>query len=753
MFESHHHVAISSIKFLERDLVRVPPSPESHMKHFLRVAAQKRPDLADPCFKFTVRCPYIVKHVLWHAHELDSPRFRDSELSNLLRNFFEPISEGSRTFQAWRCLSVKMEIRRALLVRKGLGYSSLQIASTPLQVMSIHGLFHILRDLWERAGDKLNVFPMLSPSPLTLAIQNRHEPIWKFILLAKAKVDNGIPVPLIAAIQVDDMEAFDALLEAKADVNGFYSFVQTERLSPDTNKMRPDTPLKAALRPSRKPNRRYFLQRLLDRGADVNFKTGSRTNLELAVQYADEESVRILLDTNTKVRSPDHLLRLAAQNRKSNLVPLFVKLGANIEEPFEGVLPLVWGLREGNLPNVRSLLEMSDTRIDLSCQEHREAILSALSKRDRRNIFPLLFESNPYINWRDCETDTLSRAAISYPKYEYELRGLGLDGSNSALQCVKGTAHCQISLFDTLLNAGAGPSVSVNFGSGCPLTAGAFHGRLYHFRALLDQEKLHVKQEQRTLFRTVLFVLMSGRLGIESWKSHDNRWKPYGNEYLCPKHLEVLQLLFDGDLNVYIPIYDFLDPLIPLVYINGEGYEINNPCHLYRKGYYGYFSRLWFSIMWNLQNGTFPQLPLRSQLLRWQFPGTLPHQLSIVTRLTALSRARPTYFIKLSMRRNRSQFIIVPVQQEFRKPLSQKSGDRRWKKYKPESFGFRGFTQVPDKGVGTGLSNTEVYVASGKVEAYCDSRCTRNIGWALLASLVGLFSFFIALLLSTREYS
>ncbi|KAL7755782.1 hypothetical protein ACKLNR_014309 [Fusarium oxysporum f. sp. zingiberi] len=753
IFESHHHVSISSIKFLQRDLVWVPPSPESRMKHFLRVAAQKRPDLADPCFEFTVRCPYIVKHVLWHAHELDSPRFRDSELSNLLRNFFEPISEGSWTFQAWRRLSVKMEIRRALLVRKGLGYSSLQISSTPLQVMSIHGLFHILRDLWERAEDELNVVPMLSPSPLTLAIKNRHEPIWKFILLAKAKVDNGTPGPLIAAIQVDDMEAFDALLEAKADVNESYRLFQTERLSTNPNKIRPDTPLKAALRHSRKSSQRYFLQRLLDRGADVNFKTGSRTTLELAVQYADEESFRILLDTNTKVYSPDHLLWLAAQNRKSNLVPLFVKLGANIEEPFEGVLPLVWALRVGNLPNVRSLLEMSGTRIDLSCQDHREAILSALSKRDRRNIFPLLFESNPHINWRDCEADTLSRAVISYPKYEYELRGLGLDGSNFALQCVKGTAHCQISLFDTLLNAGADPSVSVNFGSGSTLTAAAVHGRLHHFRALLDQEKLHVKQEQRTLFRTALFVLMSGHLGIESWKSPDNRRKPFGNEYLCPKHLEVLQLLFDGDLNVYIPIYDFLDPLIPLVYINGEGYEINNPCHLYRKGYYGCFSRLWFSIMWNLQNGTFPQLPLRSQLLRWQFPGTLPHQLIIVTKLTALSRAQPTYFIKLSMRRNRSQFIIVPVQQEVRKSLSQKSGDRRWKRYKPESFGPRGFTQVPDRGVGTGLSNTKVYVASGKVEAYCDSRYSRNIGWALLASLVGLFSSFIALLLSTREYS
>ncbi|RKL00265.1 hypothetical protein BFJ71_g5753 [Fusarium oxysporum] len=754
LFESHQHVAISSIKFLERDLVWVPPSPKFGIKQFFWDTALNRSDPSGPYVEFTVIFPYIVKHVLWHAHELDSPKFRHSELSNLLRNFFEPISQGSSSFQTWRRLSVKMESRRARFARS-VGYSSLQISSTPLQVMSIHGLFHILRDLWERARDELNVFHILSPSPLTLAIKYRHELIWKFILLAKAKVNNGGPGPLTSAIEYDDMEAFEALLEAKADVNHVYPLpIHMARYfgsRPDLR--RPETPLEAALWHSRKQSRRYFIQRLLDGGADVNPKTRTGTTLDLAVQYADEEAVRILLDANTEVYNPDRLLSLAVRNRKFNLVPLFVKLGANIEEPFEGVLPLVWALREGNLANVRSLLEMSDTRIDLSCQDHREAILSALSKRDRRNIFPLLFESNPHINWRDCETDTLSRAVISYPKYEYEIRGLGFDGSNFALQCNEGTAHRQLSLFDTLFNAGADQYVSVNFDSGSTLTAAAFHGRLHHFRALLDQENFHVKQKQKTLFRTALFVLMCGRLGIESWKSPDNRRKPFGNEYLRPKHLEVLQLLFDGDLNVYIPIYDFLDSLIPLIYLNGKGFEINNPCHLYRKGYYGCFSRLWFSIMWNLQNGAFPELPLRSQLLRWQFPGTLPHQLTIVTKLTALSRTRPTCFIKLSMRRNRSQFIIVPVQQKVRKSLNQKSGDRRWKRYKPESFGSTGFTQVPDKGVGTGLSNTEADVASGKVEAYCDSHYSRNIGWAPIASLVGLLSFFIALLLSTRDYS
>ncbi|KAF5622086.1 het-E-1 heterokaryon incompatibility protein [Fusarium tjaetaba] len=293
MIESHHHIAISSIRFLERDLVLMPrdtkPFPEPEPT--LWVIARNRSHADGPCVKLTVQCHYIVK----------SPY---------------------RT-------------------------------STPLQVMSIYGLFHILRDLWENAGGELDICPKSTSSPLTLAVQNGHESMWRFILLAKGKLNNGYPGPLVAAIQHNNEKAFEALIEAKADVNyGTFTWPYC------TGEF--DTPLKAALSSSIKQNRRYIIQRLLDGGADVNLRIGSVTAMELAIKSADEETVKLLLDANTKAYNPNYFLSLAAQNEKFNLITLFVNLGANVEEPWEGALPLVLALREGNISAVQYLLEMPD---------------------------------------------------------------------------------------------------------------------------------------------------------------------------------------------------------------------------------------------------------------------------------------------------------------------------------------------------------------------------------------------------------
>ncbi|SCO87393.1 related to vegetatible incompatibility protein HET-E-1 [Fusarium oxysporum] len=57
ILESHHHVAISSINFLERDLAWVPPSPESRMKHFLRVSAPKQSGPGGSWVEFQVAVP------------------------------------------------------------------------------------------------------------------------------------------------------------------------------------------------------------------------------------------------------------------------------------------------------------------------------------------------------------------------------------------------------------------------------------------------------------------------------------------------------------------------------------------------------------------------------------------------------------------------------------------------------------------------------------------------------------------------
>ncbi|KAJ4037350.1 hypothetical protein NW756_005645 [Fusarium oxysporum] len=754
VLESHHYVAVCSIKFLQRDLVWLPASTKPHVEAPSRAVAYNRSDLDGPCVEYTATCDYIFKQVFRHVHEVDLPNCRQTELTTLLQNFFEPISQGGPSFKAWRQVSADWEYKKPrrfrFLERSDKRHGFVRISSTPLQVMSIFGLFHILRGLWENARSELNAFPISTPSPLTLAIMWRREPIWRFILLANGKINTGTPGPLVISIQDGYPEAYEALLEAGADVNHVdtyhYPFVRCgHRHIP-----MPDTPLKAAaLLHSKGPSRKYFVQTLIDRGADVNLKTENGNTLEVAVRSADEETVKILLDANTETYSPDYLLRLAAKNWRFNLVPLFVRLGANVEGRWEGVSPLVWALRKKNLANVRTLLEMSGTRIDLSCQDHRAAVLSTLKYSYGGKVFTLPCVSGVCTDCNAGKTYALKRAITSYPKYECEFHGLGFPESRFGLSFIKAVAHHQLELFENLLKAGADPSVNIDFGFGSTLTAAAFHGRLHHFHALLDQEEVHDKRERKGFFRDALFAVMSGHLSFISCKSFDNLWKPSSIEALCPKHLEVLQLLFERPLDVYMPIYGFLDSLIPVVQINLEGYEVKKPCRLYQEGYFGCFSRFWFFVLWDLQNGTPPQLPLRSRLRLWQFPGTLPHRFAIVTKLTALSRARPAYFITLSIRGNRSQFIIVPAQQGVRGLWSHRSDDRRWKRYKPESFGVMRYS---DPEAGTGSSNTEVVVGSGDFEAYIDSRYSNSMVWVLFSFMVGLTSCFImALSLPTKK--
>ncbi|RKL38038.1 hypothetical protein BFJ72_g7500 [Fusarium proliferatum] len=712
MAECHHQVAISSMKFLEKSLVWAPGTPP--FQDFPAVAIPNRSDPAGPCLEHTILCYYVIENVLWHAHALDSPTFNSFQLSNLLRNFFEPTSlGGSSCFKAWVDLLVRFDGLMSLHHRRDPKDLPLQSSSTPFQVMSVYGLFHTVKSLWERAGDGLHVVPIPSLSPIDLAIMLRRESIWKFILLAKESLKNGSQGSLITAIHCDHMEAFDALLEAEADVNHVCSSEMAERLAKEfcktspsmpleltqwwwyymakramkePNETWPATPLEAALWCSKLQRRRDFLKKLLDRGADVNFKTRFGTTLEVAVQHSDEEAVRMLLDRNKETYSPGHLLSLATQNRNFNLVPFFVNLGAAIEEPWEGVLPLVRALRKRNVPALWSLLELSGTYIDLLYQDHRETLLSILPEDYGKDNFCFPLEYSSHKKWNRCEQDTLLRAVRSYPKYQSQLQGIGFDRPDFAFHTAVTVRH-RIDFVTTLLEDGADPSVSVTFGSGRSSLASAVHKSLFQVRVLLDQETFQIKQEQRGLFQTALFGLMSRHLGILSGKFTDSHRKLPSNESLLTKYLEALQLLFDGDLNVYVPMSDFLDSLPPPVCTIGEAYEMNDQCQLYFKGYFGFFSRLWLSIMWDLQNSTSPLLPLRSALRRWRFPRTLPSRFTIVTRLKALSSAQKKYYIKLSVRGHRSQFSILPVHMEVCRSLSHRSDDKRWVRYKPEDFG------------------------------------------------------------------
>ncbi|CCT69586.1 related to vegetatible incompatibility protein HET-E-1 [Fusarium fujikuroi IMI 58289] len=742
ILQCHYQVTISSIKFLERDLVWLPPDEKTQIVSPFRIVAPIRPDPNSRCVEYTATCDYIVTNVFRHAHELDTPEFRHIELSNLLQNFFEPISKGSSSFQAWRRLSIEKESSRSFLNTTSRGSPIWEgLLATPLQVMSTYGLFYILRGLWEKSEGEWDSFPKWLPSPLTLAIDHGHEYIWNFMLLAKANVNSGIPRPLTAAIRHEDMEAFEALLEAGADVNNvFLQPSSLEALSDLRNSchMEPDEPLKTALWVFNNESRRYFIERLVDQGADVKLRTQFESVLEIAVEYADEETVGILLNANTEEYSPDHLLRLAAQNKIFNLVPLFVKLGANIEKPWEGVLPSVWALRQGNLPNVRSLLEMSDTQMDLSCHKTREAFLSALKTNCGTEIFPVLSNAGVSIDGRKVEADVFDRALTLYSRYERKLRLYPAHGPLPS-PYLKAKSHHELSFFGTLLEALANFSDRTDVGFGSVLAGAAFHGRIYHCRAVLDHGEFHTEQERQDQFRNALFAVIRGHLSFRSRQSADDWWRPLGYEILDPRHRRVLRLLFKRGLEVYMPIYDSLAPSLPVVQINLAGYEVSEPCLMYGRDHYAYFSRFWLFIMWHLQNSTSPQLPIRSQLRRWQFPGMLSPTFTIVANLTAASGAQSNYFIKLFIRGNHSQFIISPASTEARRSLSHISDDKRWKRYKPESFGVIRYS-YHDLGVET--SNTEDAIASRKFEAYQDSLRGNNMVWIFLALIVGLFSCF-----------
>ncbi|KAI1027619.1 hypothetical protein LB504_011731 [Fusarium proliferatum] len=578
------------------------------------------------------------------------------------------------------------------------------------QVMSTYGLFYILRGLWEKSEGEWDSFPKWLPSPLTLAIDHGHEYIWNFMLLAKANVNSGIPRPLTVAIRHEDMEAFKALLEAGADVNNvFLQPSSLEALSDLRNSchMEPDEPLKTALWVFNNESRRYFIERLVDQGADVNSRTQFESVLEIAVEYADEETVGILLNANTEEYSPDHLLRLAAQNKIFNLVPLFAKLGANIEKPWEGVLPSVWALRQGNLPNVRSFVgNVRYANGPVLSQDQRDISLS--SKDELRKV----------------EADVFDRARTLYSRYERKLRLYPTPGPLPS-QYLKAKSHHELSFFGTLLEALANFSDRTDVEFGSVLAGAAFHGRIYHCRAVLDHGEFHTEQERQDQFRNALFAVIRGHLSFRSRQSADGWWRPLGYEILDPRHRRVLRLLFKRGLEVYMPIYDSLSPLLPVVQINLAGYEVSEPCRI-----------------------ASPQLPIRSQLRRWQFPGMLSPTLTIVAKLTAASGAQSNYFIKLFIRGNHSQFIISPASREARRSLSHISDDKRWKRYKPESFGVIRYS-YHDLGVET--SNTEDAIASRKFEAYQDSLRGNNMVWIFLALIVGLFSCFFALPLSTRE--
>ncbi|KAJ4256038.1 hypothetical protein NW762_009112 [Fusarium torreyae] len=772
LIDAHLYAAMSSLRLLLKDFVWLPPGAKQRHECPLRTITYNSDDRQGPCVEHSVSSDYVIHRGLLHVREVDSSANVNGELASLLKDFFEPIAQGSSAFQAWNHIYVFHSTRGRPLegFYRSRGWFATEYASTtPLPVMANFGLLELVEDLWKNAGDKPNMHPPNTPSPLTVAIRRRRKPVWTYLLQRGVRINDGSPRPLTVAILSDCMEAYEALLEAKPDVNDIdpHPFRLTSRTH--TTPTRIDTPLKAALWGPSTPNRKRIIRELLDRGADVNLKTEYRSTLELAVKYLAEEDVKMLLDANAEAYSPDYLLRLAAQNETANLVPLFMSLGANANRPWEGISPMIWALLRGNMPNLRSLLMIPGISIDLNCQEHREAVVLASERYGCRELFPILANSGMDINWTDGEVSFLTMAITSYLMSNREFYWLINAGVNvnsilprSALPTPLAiAATCpHLYLFETLLKAGADPNISVDSAFGSALVAAAFHGRLAHCRKLLDRDEVNVNQEQKGFFRNSLFAVIAGHRDYSLFKRRyrhsRDRWKPLGHEIyivpglfelttrIIPEHVEVVKLFFEKGLNVYMPIYGFLDPWIPSTCIIMDQYEVKEPCQLYQKGQYGYLCRSWFFIMWELRNSTAPQPPFRSQLRYWQFPGALPHKFTVGAKLMSLDGDRPNYFLFLSICGHRSRLRIVPAEQGNRSSWCPQLRDRRWKKYNPEHYGVVKTTQDLNPVSEMCALISEATAAADKLQPYIVSRTGSFISWALLPLIGVLFACLVA---------
>ncbi|KAM5526213.1 ankyrin repeat protein [Fusarium oxysporum f. sp. phaseoli] len=683
MLEAHYHTAVSSLRFLQRGLRLDSPlsrdgSPPRESKVY-DAGTPGRKARARVWDSSIVRSDYIIIQGLRHVGQVDSPAIATTELAHQLKRFLGSTELQSPTFQAWKSLLSSLNYRKP----HETGFVSL--ASPPLEVAAIFGLFHSLRDWW----DTLNTSLEVNSSALSLAIRFRHERIWRHLIEREVGINIGSPRPLTVAIKGDYATAFETLINANSDV----SYCEGRSGS--------DTPLKLALRYSNSMNRRHFVRRIVDRGAIINAKTTQQhqSALELAALYSGEDIMRILLASDRGPCSPDYLLSIATWNSNANLIPFFVKeLGADVNRRLSGRSPLIKALERMSVLNIRTLVALG-AQLDLTNHHDRGAALRAVESDPSNGVWRLLLQEGMNINGNDEKESLLSLAVRFHTPFSerlWRILNSGADVNQILQSSILPTPLAWAAAFqppeviDRLIGYGAHPGLSVNTGLSNALFAAGFHGRPHACRMLLDRSDIDVNQEQGGFFRNMLFSVIVGHLDYLDSKRlwYQRNWdleSRLGYTIWKPEHRKVLELLAIRGLNTYFPIYNGLESSTPLLMIGLRMHEIS-VARMYSKGYYAHLPRSWFFIMWSLHTDSAPQTPLRYQVKQWQFPGILPCRFNIIARMSVASRKRLGYFMMISIDDDCHSINTFGIRRSIEGPTDCMNTNSRWKQYSSKDF-------------------------------------------------------------------
>lgn len=163
--------------------------------------------------------------------------------------------------------------------------------------------------------------------------------------------------------------------------------------------------------------RKTVVPRLLGKGVDVNAQNKSGTALQLAIKAKDTATIKILLshpdiDVNALGKTDAGITALytAVAYENMDIVKQLLNLGADVNQPSDGLFCLISAVQKGNMEMINLLLDYgADINASLP---HRPSALMAACKTRNEALVQFLLDRGADINlWVPRQGDALQAAA------------------------------------------------------------------------------------------------------------------------------------------------------------------------------------------------------------------------------------------------------------------------------------------------------------------------------------------------------
>ncbi|KAF5008626.1 hypothetical protein FDECE_5106 [Fusarium decemcellulare] len=432
-----------------------------------------------------------------------------------------------------------------------LGYREFQLAfgSSEQTTCSLVPL-HLLSGWWMQTGpdmdpskDWLNEW-----SPLASALIYDNISVWKHLLRSKVSVNTGRLTPLRAAIVRRNREAFDAILDAGANVNRCHWAEHRGCLA------------EAACRDDQD-----MMRVLLDRGADVNppikpSHLGYRLSplMTACLCSKNVETVRFLVEHGASVNEPqgeDYIrespLQAALERRQWAMAEILLDNGASIEtrNPDKNILDVIKpecalsaAASNGWAEGFKFLIALG---ADINHNNHRSTPLISFCVKSpsRKHVefhesLQMMLDAGADINGVCHDgylASPLTAANATFRKLLVQA-GAKIDLSNKRANPLCRAVKLEpVTSVESLLNMGANPNYLLEEQFGSALAASAYYGHVAKCKRLLGAGACP-NSRLGGWFRNAIEAALCG-----AWDEHAQKGESWYMEE--PKHCNIVQLL------------------------------------------------------------------------------------------------------------------------------------------------------------------------------------------------------------------